>query len=59
MASGYKGKAMASEGSAIFLVERDDKMKIINVFAGIAGKDGIKPGVFYELIDGKPSEVNQ
>jgi hypothetical protein len=56
-ASGYQGKARAKEGCAIFLVERNDDYEIINVFAGIAGKDGIKPNVWYRLEEGKPVEV--
>ncbi|MCI5075633.1 MAG: hypothetical protein MRY80_11415, partial [Oricola sp.] len=60
-ASGIDGKARASEGSAIFLVERidsfgDDHGTIINVFAGIAGREGIKPDTFYRLVGGKPVE---
>ena len=55
MASGWNGKAMAAEGCAIFLVERDDETDaILNVFAGIAGRDGIEPDAFYTLRDGKP-----
>ena len=57
MASGYEGRASASEGSAIFLVDRDDEGEILHVFAGIAGRDDIKPGTFYTLKDGKPVEV--
>ena len=57
MASGRFGSAMASEGSAIFLCERDEDWNIINVFAGIAGQGGIKPLTHYRLTDGKPVEV--
>ena len=61
-ASGFNGKAQAVEGSAIFLVERIDDFgpdhgKIAHVWAGIAGLDGIKPGVFYTLRGGQPVEV--
>jgi len=56
-ASGYQGKAQAKEGSAIFLVERNDSYEIVAVWAGIAGTGGIKPGTFYRLVDGKPEEV--
>lgn len=37
-----------------FLVERNDEWKIIAVWAGIAGKDGIEPNVFYTLKNGQP-----
>ena len=56
-ASGFNGKAQASEGSAIFLCERDENGEIAHVFAGIAGRDGIKPDTFYTLRDGKPVEA--
>jgi len=42
----------------MFLVERDDDYKIIAVWAGIAGRDGIKPAVWYALKGGKPVEVS-
>ena len=63
MASGIAGKASGADGSALFLVERidnwgaDDHGKIIAVWAGIVGQDGIKPDTFYSLRDGKPVEV--
>ena len=57
MACGYKGRAMASEGSALVLAERDINDEIIAVWAGIAGRDGIEPGVWYTLRYGKPVEV--
>ncbi len=62
MAAGFNGKAQAVEGSAIFLVERIDDFgpdhgKIVHAWAGIAGVNGIKPGVFYTLRDGQPVEV--
>ena len=61
-ASGVGGKAKASEGSAIFLVERRNdnsgkRNEVLAVFAGIAGRDGIKPDTFYTLTDGTPVEV--
>ena len=60
-ASGTRGKARGTEGCALFLVERcdewgDDHGKIINVWAGVVGQDGIKPDTFYRLVDGKPVE---
>ena len=59
LAAGYGGKASASAGSALMLVERGDDGAILHVFAGIAGRAGIKPNVFYALINGKPEEVSQ
>ena len=58
MSSGWKGRAMGAEGCALFLVERADNDNILAVWAGIAGHDGIKPNVWYQLINGKPVEVN-
>jgi energy-converting hydrogenase Eha subunit G len=57
MASGYKGRASASDGCALFLAERDISDTILHVWAGIAGRDGIKPDTFYTLSDGKPVEA--
>ena len=59
LAGGYEGKAMAAEGCALFLVSRDYATgKIIHAWAGIAGRDGIKPLVWYTLgVDGKPVEA--
>ena len=62
-ASGDQGAVSGAEGNALFLVERicdwgKDHGKIINVWAGIAGRDGIKPDTFYRLVDGKPVEVS-
>ena len=37
-------------------LSRDDGT-IVAVWAGIAGKDGVKPHVWYSLRDGKPVEV--
>jgi hypothetical protein len=58
MACGLGGKAMGADGNALFLVERDDEYRIIAVWAGIVCKDGIKPGVFYTLRNGKPEELS-
>ncbi len=55
MSSGIQGKAMASEGSAIVLCYRDEEAegeeygRIIHIKSGIAGRDGIEPGVWYQL----------
>jgi hypothetical protein len=62
MGSGFDGRARGREGSAVFLVERaetyaDDHGKILHVWAGIVGQDGIKPNTFYRLVEGKPVEV--
>jgi hypothetical protein len=57
MASGRLGRAMVAEGCALFLVERDANWKILAVFSGIGGKDGIEPHAWYELQGGKPVKV--
>ena len=59
MSCGYDGRVQAADGNAMFLVERDDNYNIVNVWAGIAGRDGIKPGVWYHLVEGKPVEVSE
>jgi hypothetical protein len=56
MASGYEGRVSGANGCALFLVERDNEYKIIAAWAGIVGRDGIKPDVLYMLKDGKPTE---
>jgi len=57
MSSGWKGQAMGAEGCALFLCERDDDDNILHAWAGIAGRDGIKPLTWYSLKDGKPVEI--
>jgi hypothetical protein len=57
LASGYEGRVSGSKGNALFLVERDNQYKIISAWAGIVGRDGIKPDVFYMLKGGKPVEA--
>ncbi|RUW69840.1 hypothetical protein EOA28_24825 [Mesorhizobium sp. M2A.F.Ca.ET.067.02.1.1] len=56
-ASGYEGKVRGREGCALFLAERSSNGDIVNVWAGIAGRDGIKPDTWYRLKDGEPVEV--
>jgi hypothetical protein len=56
-ASGNSGKVRGADGCAMFLAERNSSRKIIAVWAGIAGRDGIKADVFYTLKCGKPVEV--
>ncbi|TGQ69554.1 hypothetical protein EN829_014835 [Mesorhizobium sp. M00.F.Ca.ET.186.01.1.1] len=56
-ASGYEGKARGKDGCALFLVERSTSGDIINAWAGIVGRDGVKPDQFYSLVGGKPVEV--
>ena len=48
---------MGAEGCALFLCERDDDDNILHAWAGIAGRDGIKPLTWYSLKDGKPVEI--
>jgi len=57
LATGRHGRASGDIGCALFLVERAEDGTIIHAWAGIVGRDGIKPDVFYMLRDGKPVEV--
>ena len=58
MSAGYEGRVMAAEGCAMFLVFRDNDYNIVHAWAGIAGKNGIKPMTWYTLgEDGLPVEV--
>jgi hypothetical protein len=59
MSSGLQGRVMGAVGCALFLVYRDeDTCDILHAWAGIVGRDGIKPDVWYSLdAHGKPVEV--
>ncbi|MDE2469459.1 MAG: hypothetical protein KGL35_12110, partial [Bradyrhizobium sp.] len=48
LASGHEGKARASDGSAIVLVNRDAEGAIRHIRCGVAGRD-VKPDVWYRL----------
>ena len=58
-ATGYRGRAMGKDGCALFLVYHAEyRGPIIHVWAGIVGKNGIKPEVWYQLDEtGQPVEV--
>jgi hypothetical protein len=56
-ANAGNGPAMAGDGGAIFIVERDYNLRIIAVFASLVGQNGIKADTWYALKDGKPVEV--
>ena len=55
--TGYCGRVRGTVGSALFLTERVNTGEIVSVWAGIVGKDGIKPNVWYTLKNGVPTEV--
>ena len=62
-ASGHFGKVSGVAGSSLHLDERiwapdtEQHGKIVAVWAGIVGCNGIKPNTFYTLKNGKPIEV--
>jgi hypothetical protein len=46
---------MGADGNALFLVEREAYTgRILHAWAGVVGRDGIKPLTWYTLRDGKP-----
>jgi len=49
LSAGHAGRARAGEGSAIVCCYRSITGELTHVRAGIAGRDGIKPGVWYRL----------
>ena len=59
MSSGENGRVMGADGCALFLVYRDENTSdILHAWAGIAGRAGIKPLVWYSLnASGQPVEV--
>ena len=63
-ATGFEGRASGANGCALFLVERldkwnhDDHGKILHVWSGIVGQDGIEPDTYYTLRDGKPVSLS-
>jgi hypothetical protein len=57
ISTGYSGKVKAPNGCALFLVERDGEMNIVNVWSAIVGKKNIKPNTWYTLVNGNPTEV--
>lgn len=59
MATGRGGRARVAAGNALFLVERNSNWDIVAVWAGIAGKGGIKPETYYTLKNGAPVEADQ
>ncbi len=56
-ATGYQGKVRGREGCALFLVEHNDQMEIVAVWAGVVGQNDIKPDTFYILRNGQPVET--
>jgi len=60
LASGEGGKVSGKEGCALFLVYRHPLTgAILHAWAGIVGRNGIKPDVFYTLnAEGQPEETN-
>ena len=57
VSAGHDGRAMAAEGCGIAIFERADDGSILSVFAGVAGRDGLKPMTWYACKGGKAVEV--
>ena len=59
MASGWSGRVKGIDGCALFLVYRETwDGPILHAWAGIAGRNGIKPDVWYTLdANGAPQEA--
>ena len=59
MASGIRGSVSGEKGCALFLVNRNPETGVIHhAWAGIVGRNGIKPNTFYTLDDkGTPKEA--
>jgi hypothetical protein len=56
-ASGDQGRVRGKDGNALFLVHRDASGNITHAWAGIVGRNGIKPDTWYRLgPDGNPVE---
>ncbi len=57
--TGYQGRVMGATGCMLTTCYRDPTTgEILHAWAGIVGRDGIKPGVWYRLdSDGQPVEV--
>ena len=52
MASGIRGSVSGEKGCALFLVNRNPETGVIHhAWAGIVGRNGIKPNTFYTLDD--------
>ena len=60
MACGFEGRVKGADGNALFLTRRDGDGMITHVWAGIVGRDSIKPDTWYTLnSDGQPVEIEQ
>ena len=58
MGSGYKNKVSGVIGSSLFLNEwSSDGYEIVNNWAGIVGRNGVKPDTFYSLVNNEIVEI--